>query len=308
MKNIDFLKHRYLLIVLSLLLIIGGIVYGIVTGYKFDIDFKGGVTIQADINEEYDNNEIEKVVSNITGTTPLVQKLTGGNNSVSISIEPIDTDTLDKVVEALKARYTKISEPSTRNIQPAYGKELLDSAILAVGIAVVLILLYILIRFKTLGALPAVTAILALVHDAAMIISIYGITKLPINSTFVAVILTIVGYSINDTIVVYDRIRENRKKVTKSKDLKDTINLSISQTLNRSIMTSLTTIGTVIVVLIFAIIFNQQVLMQFAIPLILGIAIGTYSSIFIATSSWYILEGVVDKFKKNKDVKVKNKK
>lgn len=305
MTTMNYLKHRYLLIILSLFIIIGGITYGILNGYHFDIDFRGGVTIQAELNEVYDNHEIEKIVSDITNTVPLVQKVTGGNESVSISIEPIDSDTLDKIIASLQEKYPNMSEPSTRNIQPSYGKELLESAILAVSVAVVIILLYIIIRFKTLGVIPAITAVLALLHDALMIIAIYGIIGLPINSTFVAVILTIVGYSINDTIVIYDRIRENRKKVTKSKDLKDTINLSISQTLHRSIMTSITTIATVIVVLIFAIIFNQQVLKEFAIPLILGIAIGTYSSIFIATSSWYILETGIAKRKERK--KLKNK-
>lgn len=308
MKQIDFLKYRWVVIIISLLVIIGGITYGVITGYKFDIDFKGGVTISADINEEFDNTDIENIVMEITGINPLVQKTSSGNNSVSISIEPIETEKIDKIVEALKAKYTNISEPSTRNIQPAYGKELLNSAILAVSVAVVIILLYIAIRFKTLGVTAAITAILALIHDVLVVVAIYGIIKFPINSTFVAVILTIVGYSINDTIVLYDKIRENKKKVTRSKDVKDTINLSISQTLGRTIITSLTTVVTVIVVYIFATINSQQVLREFSLPLIIGVIVGTYSSIFIASSSWYMLDNAVLKIKEKFGSNKKSKK
>lgn len=308
MKQIDFLKYRWVVIIISLLVIVGGITYGLLTGYKFDIDFKGGVTISADVNEEFNNTDIENIVMEITGINPLVQKTSGGNNSVSISIEPIESEKIDKIVEALKAKYTNITEPSTRNIQPAYGKELLNSAILAVSVAVVVILLYITIRFKTLGITAAITAILALVHDVLFVVAIYGIIKFPINSTFVAVVLTIVGYSINDTIVLYDKIRENKKKVTRSKDVRDTINLSISQTLGRTIVTSLTTVVTVIVVYIFATINSQQVLREFSLPLIIGVLVGTYSSIFIASSSWYMIDKVVLKIKEKFVANKKSKK
>lgn len=308
MKQIDFLKYRWVVIIISLLVIVGGITYGLLTGYKFDIDFKGGVTISADVNEEFNNTDIENIVMEITGINPLVQKTSGGNNSVSISIEPIESEKIDEIVEALKAKYTNITEPSTRNIQPAYGKELLNSAILAVSVAVVVILLYITIRFKTLGITAAITAIFALVHDVLFVVAIYGIIKFPINSTFVAVVLTIVGYSINDTIVLYDKIRENKKKVTRSKDVRDTINLSISQTLGRTIVTSLTTVVTVIVVYIFATINSQQVLREFSLPLIIGVLVGTYSSIFIASSSWYMIDKVVLKIKEKFVANKKSKK
>lgn len=295
---IDFLKHRYLFFILSLTLIIGGIVYGLVTGYKFDTDFKGGTNIQVDLKEEFDNNEISKLVQDITGTVPLVQKMTGGDSTVTITTEVIPEETLNAVTNALKAKYVNMDQPSTKNVQPSYGKEMVNSAIIAISVAIVLILLYVGIRFKTLGFTAAVTAIIALLHDVLALVAIYGIIKFPINSTFVAVILTIVGYSINDTIIVYDRIRENRRKVTKSKDLKETINLSVNQTMARTIYTSLTTILAILVVYVFAYISNQQVLKEFSLPLVLGILFGTYSSIFIASSLWCIFEEIG--MKKNK--------
>lgn len=303
--KLDYLKHRYIFIAISVIIIVVGIAYGLITGYRFDVDFKGGTKIEADLKEEFENHDIENIIKEITGTSPLVQKTTGGSSAVSITCEPMDQETSDKVVEALKEKYQSMDEPSVRNVQPSYGKELLGSAMLAVGVAIVIILLYVGIRFKTLGFTAAVTAIIALVHDVLIVIAAYGIIKFPINSTFIAVLLTIIGYSINDTIIVYDRIRENKRKITKSNDMKDTINMSISQVIKRTLLTSITTITAVLVVYIFAVIYNQQVLKEFSLPMIVGLIAGTYSSIFIASSLWYSLERIVEKTKKNKNIKKK---
>jgi preprotein translocase subunit SecF len=299
MKNIDFIKYRYIFIAISLIVIIGGIGYGLLTGFKFDIDFKGGTKIQVDLKQEFNNNDIEKLVQEVTGEKPLVQKMTGGESSVTITTEVISEETSEKIVDSLKQKYLNIDEPSTRNIQPAYGRELLNSAITAMVVAIILLFLYIGFRFKVLGFSAAITAILALIHDALIIVAIYGIFKLPINATFVAVILTILGYSINDTIIVYDRIRENKRKITKSSNLADTINTSLNQTMRRTMYTSFTTITAILIVYIFALLNNQQVLIEFSLPLVIGILTGTYSSIFVASSLWYIFD---EKFK-NKKVK-----
>lgn len=295
----DFLKYRYVFFAFSLIIIISGITYGLITGYTFDIDFKGGTTIKAELKEDYDNNELQTLVSEITGSSVLVQRTTGGDNSVTITTEVIEQETSDKVIEALKAKYSNMEEPSVRNVQPSYGKELLNSAIVAVSIAIVIMLVYIFIRFKTLGFTAAISAVITLIHDALFVVAVYGFIKFPINSSFVAVILTIIGYSINDTIVIYDRIRENKKIISKSSDLKDTINLSISQTMNRTIVTSLTTVSAILTVYIFALIKGQQVLKEFSLPLVIGVLVGTYSSVCVASTLWYIFEEIIKKkFKK----------
>ena len=298
--KINFLKYKYIFFAFSLIVIVGGIVFGLVTGFKFDIDFKGGTKIETDLKEEFNNNDIENIVKQTVGKTALVQKMTGGTSSVTITTDVMSEEESEKVVAALNEKYTNMDEPSVRNVQPSYGSELLNSALLSIGVAVILILLYIGIRFKTLGFTAAITAIIALLHDALFIIAVYGIFKFPINSTFVAVILTIIGYSINDTIIIYDRIRENRRKITKSNDIKDTINISLSQTMKRTMYTSLTTVTAIVVVYVFAIINNQTVLKEFALPLTIGVLVGTYSSIFIASSLWYMLDGIVAKFSKGK--------
>jgi preprotein translocase SecF subunit len=294
----DFLKFRYVFLVLSLVLIISGISYGLVTGYKFDIDFMGGTKIQVDLKTEFDNNQIENLVKEITGSKPLVQKMSSGESSVSITTDVIPEETSNKITATLKEKFPNMDEPSTRNVQPSFGKNLIDSATLAIILSVISILIYVAFRFRTLGFAAAVSAIIALLHDVLILIAIYGIFKFPINSTFVAVILTIIGYSINDTIIVYDRIRENKRKVTKSTDLKDTINKSINQTMRRTLFTSFTTIGAIFIVLLFAMYNNQQVLEEFSLPLTIGIFSGTYSSIFVASSLWYIFDDI--KYKKTK--------
>ena len=291
----NFLKYRYVALIFSLLIIIGGITFGIVKGFRFDIDFKGGLVIESDLKQEFDNNDISDIVVKVTGKAPLVQKTTGGTNRVTITTESISNEKQEEVIKALKEKYTNMEESSTRNITPAYGKDLVTSAILAVSVSIILILLYICIRFKTLGVTAAISAILALIHDVAFLIAIYGIFRFPINSVFIAVVLTIVGYSINDTIVIYDRIRENKRKISLSHNLEETINLSLTQTMRRTLFTSITTVSVIIVMLILAYINGQQVLMQFSIPLCIGVLVGTYSSIFIAAPIWYMMSKKSDK-------------
>ncbi|MEG1008856.1 MAG: protein translocase subunit SecF [Clostridia bacterium] len=279
----DFLKYRYVFLAVSLSFIIIGLIYSFNVGFKFDIDFKGGTKIQVDLKQDFNNKDIEELVYNVCNKKPLVQKMSGGTSSVSITTEVISEELSDKISKELKNKYSNMEDPSVRNVQPAFGKDLIESAILAIIAAIVLILIYIGFRFKVLGFTAAVTAIISLVHDALVMLTVYGICGFAINSTFVAVLLTIIGYSINDTIIVYDRIRENKRKVTKVQNLKETINTSISQTMKRTIYTSFTTIATILIVYIFAYFNNQQVLMEFSLPLVIGIIIGTYSSIFIAS-------------------------
>lgn len=296
--KMDYVKHKNVIFAISFVVILAGIVYGIITGYKFDIDFKGGTKVQVDLNEEYSASEVGDIVASISGQQPEIQSTSSGNNSVSITMQVVPEEVSDNVVAALKEKYTNMGEATVKNVQASYGKELLNSAIIAVVVSIVLLLIYIGIRFKTLGYTAAFSAILALVVDVTFLFAVYGVFKFPVNSTFVAVILTIIGYSINNTIIIYDRIRENKRLVTKSQDTKDVINQSISQTLKRTITTSLTTGVAIAIVLIFALVKDQETLKQFSIPLVIGVIEGTLSSIFIASSLWYSIDNLVKKFKK----------
>ena len=286
----DYLKYRFGFIILSVIIIGIGLYMGFTGGFIFDIDFIGGTRIQAELNEEFDLNNVSELIEEITSQKPMVQELSSGNNSVSITTNPITEEQSNKIIEKLKTEYENMGEPSIKNVQPSYGKDLINSSILALSLAIVIILVYIFIRFRALGISAAITAIIALIHDVLIMVSVYGIFRLPINSIFVAVLLTIIGYSINDTIIIYDRIRENTRKIGATKDLKNTINTSLNQTIKRTIYTSITTLTCVLVMYIFATYYNQQVLKDFSMPLIVGVISGTYSSIFIASSLWYMFK------------------
>lgn len=294
----DFLKHKNIILCVSVLIVVAGLIYGFATGYVFDIDFKGGTRIQVDLNEEYNNSDVSDIVEQVCGQTPEVQSTSSGNNSVTITTQTISEEEASNIISALNEKYTNMGEATTKNVQASYGQELINTAIISVVVSIVLLLVYIAIRFKTLGYTAALSAVLGLMFDVCFLFAVYGVFKFPINSTFIAVILTIIGYSINDTIIVYDRVRENKRIVTKSNDIKEVINTSVSQTLRRTIMTSLTTLVAIGIVLIFSVIYDQETLKQFSIPLSIGIAEGTFSSIFIATALWYSFDKVLKKRKK----------
>ncbi len=288
----NIIKNRYIWFAISTSIIITGIVFATIQGFKLDIDFKGGTNITANIGQQFENTDVEKMVEKITGAKPLVQKVSIEETAVSITTDVISNEDSAKIVEELKNSYKDIiEEPSVRNIQPAYTKELITSAIKAITIGVILILIYIGIRFKTLGLSSALAAVMALVHDVLIMLSIYAVFRIPINSVFVAAILTIIGYSINDTIIIYDRIRENKRKISKG-DKEQIINTSVNETIKRSIYTSLTTVICIAAVYVLAYMNNQQVLKDFSFPLIIGIISGTYSSIFIAAPLWYMLSKI----------------
>ena len=300
MKTINFLKHKNIILAISLIVVFAGIIYGIATNYVFDIDFKGGTRIKVDLNEEYVESDIKDIVTTISSQVPDIQTSSSGNNTITITTQTLSEDESNDVIDALKEKYTNMGEPTIKNVQASYGKELFNTAIIAGIVSIVLLLVYVAVRFKTLGYAAAFSAVIGLIFDVCFLFAVYGVFKFPINSTFVAVLLTIVGYSINDTIIVYDRIRENKRLVTKSSDAKDVINQSITQTMKRTIITSITTLVAIGVVLIFALVKDQETLKQFSIPLSIGIAEGTFSSIFIATSIWYSLDKFIKKMKKSK--------
>ena len=296
--NFDYIKNKNIIFAVSFLVVIAGLIYGVVTNYKFDIDFKGGTRIQVDLNEEYTTSEVSNLVKSVTGEMPEIQATSSGNNSLAITTQAISEDVADQIIVALNDNYQNMGEATIKNVQASYGKELLNSSITAVIVSIVLMLIYVAVRFRTLGWTAAVSAVLGLVFDVCFLFAVYGVFKFPINSTFVAVILTIIGYSINDTIIVYDRIRENKKLVTKSSQVKDTINESINQTMKRTVITSLTTLTAIACVLVFALVKDQETLKQFSIPLAIGIVEGTFSSIFIASNLWYTIDNFVKKLKK----------
>lgn len=286
----DIIKNRYKFFAVSLIIIAIGLVTMIVNfasgkgALNFDIEFTGGTSMQFDIGKEFDNKDIEKIIKDITGqSSPQVQKVIG-TNEISIKIQSIDQETRVKIVDALKDTYG-ITDENVQEIADVSGTisgEMQRAAIIAVIVACVAMLVYISIRFKDFRA--GGSSIIALLHDVMVMIAFYAILRIPVNNSFIAALLTVLGYSINSTIVIFDRIRENRPKFRKA-DTDELINKSVSQTLARSINTSLTTLATIGVIYIFGV----QSIKEFALPLIVGITSGAYSSIFVSGSIWYML-------------------
>lgn len=282
------IENRKKYFAVSLLVILCGVIAMIVNAsagrgaLNLDIDFTGGTAMKFDIGQEFNNDDINAIIEEVTGQkSPQIQKIIG-TNEVSIKTQSLDGDTREKVSHAIKEAFPESTMLSVADVSGTVSGEMQKTAIKAVVIACVAMLIYISIRFKDFRA--GGSAILALVHDVMIVIASYAIFRIPVNNAFIAVILTILGYSINSTIVIFDRIRENGPKFRKHQTL-EKINSSISQTLGRSINTSLTTLFTIGAIYVFGV----QSIKEFSLPMIVGIICGGYSSIFLSGSIWYML-------------------
>jgi preprotein translocase subunit SecF len=285
-RNIDFIGKRHLAYLVSLLIIAGSWIYGaFIKGPKFGIDFTGGALVQVRIADkigteklrELFKGEIEGVsVQNVERENAFMIKapITGEDPNATVS----------KIREILKKHFgDRMTILKVEMIGPTIGKELRQKGIMALIYALIGILIYVAWRFEPIFAFGA---ILALIHDSLATIGIFMSVGREFSLPVIAALLTVIGYSINDTIVVYDRIRENMKVLLRSKPFDEIVNESINQTLSRTLITSLTTLFVVLCLYLF----GGGVINDFAFVLLVGIAVGTYSSIFIASAvvvDWY---------------------
>lgn len=284
MKTLKIIEKTKIWFAISLIIMLLGLVFIIKDGLNFGIDFKGGTLVQIKMNKEFDRNDIEKILKKYTNDYTTNEARDKDNNiELEIRSNSLKDEQIKPMFNEIKGKYKLKDEDllSRQRIGASVGKELRQKAILSLVIANVAMLIYVGIRFEFKFGLAA---ILALVHDIIITISIYAIFQIPLNSSFIAAVLTIVGYSINDTIVVFDRIRENGKKYRR-KSAEEVANLSITETMRRSIFTALTTLFTITAVYIYV-----PSVREFALPLIIGIVFGAYSSIFIASPLWTIFK------------------
>jgi preprotein translocase SecF subunit len=282
----DFIGKRNIFFTLSVIAILVGLIATAVNGLQLGIDFTGGTILQINIGKSFDNDDIKDILNKYNlEKESYIQKAGNNKNEVIIKTAYMPNTQRQKLVSDIVKKYDLKAKDvlSIENVGPTIGRDMKNNAILAISIASVAMLVYIAIRFELKFG---VAAILALIHDLLVTYGLYVVFKIPISSSFVAVMLTILGYSINDTIVIFDRIRENMKNYKKKMSLEELINTSISQTLTRSINTSLTTLMTI--TLLYFI--GPSSIKDFALPLIVGVASGTYSSIFIASPLWYLLK------------------
>lgn len=283
MKSYDFMKHRNKWFGVSIAILLFGLIYSfIVGGLNFGIDFTGGTSITAEVGKEFNVEEVRTISSKFDKDAIVTY---GGNNKELALIKTkvyLNHDQQAAVYNDFKEKFgIEQTNVQFESIGPVIGNELKNQALWALFFSIIGILAYVSLRFEWKFGLAAV---LALMHDVGMMLVVYVVLQIPINATFIAAILTIVGYSINDTIVVFDRMRENLKIHKKMPD-SDLVNMSTNSTITRSINTSFTTLLTILALYVFGV----PAIKDFALPLMVGIIFGTYSSIFIASPLWALL-------------------
>ncbi|MBW6409947.1 protein translocase subunit SecF [Clostridium weizhouense] len=277
---------------ISLIIILIGLGFLFTRGLNFGIDFKGGTQLTIQLKEGIDKQEVDDIIK---GYAPDAVANMVDNNQYEVKSGDLDTEKVASIMNELKSKYELDNNAliSQDEIGAAIGKELTKNSLIAVLMSFIAMLIYIAIRFEINFG---IAALIATIHDVLITISVYAIFNISVNTPFIAAVLTIIGYSINDTIVIFDRIRENFKNMRRSNPI-EIANTSLTETMSRSINTSLTTLFTIIAVNIFV-----PTVREFTIPLIIGIVAGAYSSIFVASPVWVYL-----KSKKNGKNKITNK-
>ena len=250
--------------------------------FQYDVEFTGGTSFDLDLGQEYKQEDLQKIITDVTGQdSPQIQQVIG-TNEVTAKIQSIDSATRETLTNAILEAYPNAVMGEVNDVSGTVSHEMQTAAIKATLIAAVAMLLYISLRFHDFRA--GGSAIIALLHDVLIVLTAYAVFRIPVNNTFIVVLLTILGYSINATIVIFDRIREN-KSAFHANQTAEKINKSISQTLARSINTSLTTFFTVGAIYVLGV----PALKEFALPMMIGILAGAYSSVCISGSVWYVL-------------------
>jgi SecD/SecF fusion protein len=299
---INFLGKKNICFIISALIIVGGIaVMAINAGsgkgaMAYSLEFEGGTSTNVTFNEDYTIEEIDSeivpIVEDVTGDHNVQTQKVAGSNQVIIKTKTLDLDTREALNQAMVDNF-EVDESliTAENISSTVSNEMRQDAIIAVIVATICMLIYIWFRFKDIRF--AASAVMALLHDVLVVMAFYAVARISVGNTFIACMLTIVGYSINATIVIFDRIREELRLKTKETDLAEVVNRSITQTLTRSIYTSLTTFVMVAVLFILGV----SSIKEFALPLMVGIICGAYSSVCITGALWYVMK---TKLKKKK--------
>ncbi len=291
---IRFYKNRKIFFAISAFILAVGIIFMFVNGVKLSIQFKGGAILKYSYEGEIEVNEVAKLSSDILNRISEVQitediatksKKIVLNLSGNSGLSAEEQETLNEgLAEKFSENNLVLAESNV--VEPFIGKTFLIKGISAVLISAVMIVVYVWVRFKRISGLSAgIAALIALFHDVVIVFFMFVIFRIPLNDSFIAVVLTIIGFSVNDTIVIYDRIRENRKLFPKL-GVEELVDTSITQSMSRSINTTVTTVISTIVLYIFAQLYDIESIKFFALPMAFGLISGCYSTICIAGPVW----------------------
>jgi preprotein translocase subunit SecF len=293
--KLDIIGKRKRYFIISLIAMALVLLVTIVIGPKLDIQFKGGSIATYSYSGEITPDAFEKTVEDFLGQGATVQQQENsvtGQMSMVVSLtsdQNLTTETQTKLLETLQSTYAdnEIEASDVNNVDPTMGKEFLKKCIVAVIFASVIMIVYIGFRFRKIGGASAgVVSVIALLHDILVAYGVFVLLGFTINDNFIAVVLTILGYSINDTIVIYDRIRENKRYYGDKMELGELVNMSINQCLRRTVTTSLTTAMALLCICVVAVMMNVNSILSFAVPMMVGIISGLYSSVFLSGSLW----------------------
>ena len=294
-KTVRFLPKKNIFIILSAVVILAGFVFMGVNKSQgndilnYSLEFKGGTSTTVTFNEDMDLAEIENnvipVISAAINDSQIQQQKVQGTNEVIFKTRTLSVEEREAVNDALSTNFgVDVEKITAETISSTISGEMKQDAIIAVVVATICMLAYIWFRFKDIRF--AASSVLALCHDVLVVLAFYAAARVSVGNTFIACMLTIVGYSINATIVIFDRIRESLPSLKNKEGLKDMVNTCINQTLSRSIFTSLTTFFMVAALYVFGV----TSIKEFALPLMVGIAIGTYSSVCLTGAMWFIFK------------------
>ena len=293
MSKFHFIKNQKVTLCVVALVVLVGLVSFFVRGFNIDIDFSGGTEIKIDLGTEVTQQVCDDINDIIRNHELLggdyVSSTTQSTDNINMAIIRTGTAALSNeqtlaLENALTAKYTSANANNVQitTIAPTIGDNLTKTAIIAVAVAIVLMLVYIWIRFE---AKSGIAAVACLAHDLFVMFAVYSLFQIPVNSNIIAALLTILGYSINATIVVFDRIRENKAKAEAGTEFADVVNTGIHETFGRSVNTTITTLLTIGMIYILGV----DAIQDFAFPLIIGILAGLFSSVFLSGMIWNAL-------------------
>ena len=296
-KQVNFVGLRKRFLTFSACLMAAIVLCAVVLGVHLDTEFTGGAMITLSYENSFEMSAVQKTASEALGSNGLTlqtgKNVATGEQTLKISMpgtETVTTDEVQTLLDSLNESYpdNSFAQLSLSNVSAAMGTKFLQKSLVAVVFALVLILAYIAYRFKNIGGLTGgMMAVLALLNDLMVVFGTFVLLRAPLDGNFIAAMLTILGYSINDTVVIYDRIRENSALYGKKQmSLAELVNLSVNQSFARSLMTSITTCLALGVVCVVSVIYRLDSIYSFAFPLLFGMVSGVYSTICIATPLW----------------------
>lgn len=305
-KILDFSGKRKWIFLFTACVLLTGTILSSVNGMKLDTQFTGGVILKYTCSGKADTEKLREDVEAVLdrpANIQITEDPASGQQKLAVTlagnkgISPEEQQEVTKALNGEEGQEYKLSE--TYAVEPYIGAKALKNSIIAIVLSALFIVIYIRIRFSAMFGLAAgITAVAALLHDILIVLFVFGVCRIPVNDAFVAVTLTIIGYSINDTIVLYDRIRENRKNSKKEETLAKLVDRSITETLGRSVNTAFTVVACVFIIYLFSVFYHIESIQVFSLPLLAGMISGCYSSVCIAGPLWVCWEEHKQKKKK----------